>query len=101
MRVIAGHFPWVLPEFDSPGIAGREAEMKKQNVEKTGKSEPTVKQFAARAIRLYKAGKRVSDIAVALGYERGHGQNRVAAALVKAGIYKGNRKAKTGPKAAA
>ncbi len=73
--------------------------MKKQSVKKTGKPELTAKQFVARAIRLYKAGKRVSDIAVMLGYERGKGQNRVAAALVKAGIYKGQRKAVTKPAA--
>lgn len=43
---------------------------------------------ADRAIRLYKKGKFVSDIAVAMGYERGHGQNRVRTALMSAGVYK-------------
>lgn len=43
---------------------------------------------AARCVELYKSGKRVVDIAVAMGYNRGHGQNRVRAALVKAGVYK-------------
>jgi predicted SprT family Zn-dependent metalloprotease len=43
---------------------------------------------AARVVELYSAGTKVPDIAVALGYERGHGQNRVRAALMKAGVYK-------------
>jgi hypothetical protein len=60
--------------------------MKKQE-----SKEMTPKQFAARAVRLYQAGNTVADIAVKLGYERGHGQNRVANALVKAGVYKGKR----------
>lgn len=67
--------------------------MKKQQAKKTGKPEIDSKKFAARAVKLYEAGKRVSDIAVLLGYERGHGQNRVAKALIAAGIYKGARKA--------
>ena len=60
--------------------------MKKQE-----SKEMTPKQFAARAVRMYQAGNSVADIAVRLGYERGHGQNRVANALVKAGVYRGKR----------
>jgi DGQHR domain-containing protein len=41
-----------------------------------------------RCVTMYKAGSRVVDIAVAMGYERGHGQNRVRNVLLKAGIYK-------------
>jgi hypothetical protein len=59
---------------------------------KTSGPEMDPKKFAIRAVALYKAGKRVSEIAVLLGYERGHGQNRVANALMKADVYKGNRK---------
>lgn len=40
-----------------------------------------------RVIGLYKAGRKVVDIAVAMGYKRGHGQNRVRHCLIKAGIY--------------
>lgn len=40
----------------------------------------------ARIVKLFKSGKRVSEIARAVGYPRGHGQNRVNAALVKAGV---------------
>jgi hypothetical protein len=47
---------------------------------------------AEEAVRLYKGGMRVVDIAVHFGYKRGTGQNRIAAALVKAGVYKGSRK---------
>jgi predicted SprT family Zn-dependent metalloprotease len=43
---------------------------------------------ATDAVRLYQAGKRIVDIAVSFGYARGHGQNRVRAALIKAGVYK-------------
>ena len=39
-------------------------------------------------ITLYKAGKNVSQIAQAIGYEKNHGNNRVRHALMKAGIYK-------------
>ncbi|MFB3917257.1 MAG: hypothetical protein ACE14M_11045 [Terriglobales bacterium] len=88
--------------------------MKKQNSKKSGKpvkkaraaaKTPAPKaaaktvpqlgreQLAARAVALYQEGKKVSEIAVALGYERGHGQNRVANALIAAGVYKGKRKA--------
>jgi hypothetical protein len=77
--------------------------MKKQTSKKSGK--PVKKARAAaktpapkaaaktRAVALYQEGKKVSEIAVALGYERGHGQNRVASALIAAGVYKGQRKA--------
>jgi hypothetical protein len=43
---------------------------------------------ADKCVAMYKAGSRVVDIAVAMGYERGHGQNRVRRVLLKAGIYK-------------
>lgn len=42
----------------------------------------------ARAVALYAAGNKVVDIAVSMGYARGQGQNRVRAALIKAGVYK-------------
>jgi hypothetical protein len=61
---------------------------------KAAKAELTPKQFAARAVALYAKEQRVSDIAVALGYERGHGQNRVVNALIRAGAYKGKRTSK-------
>lgn len=44
---------------------------------------------AAEAVVLYNAGRKVVDIAVYFGYPRGSGQNRVRAALIKAGIYTG------------
>ena len=43
---------------------------------------------ADEVVRLYEAGHKVVDIAVAMGYPRGHGQNRTVAALRKAGVYK-------------
>lgn len=43
---------------------------------------------AKRAVALCRSGRRVVDIAVAMGYERGSGKNRVRNALVKAGVYK-------------
>jgi hypothetical protein len=49
---------------------------------------PKVKFDIARIVKLYKAGKNVSQIARAVGYPAGHGQNRTRAALVKAGAYK-------------
>lgn len=47
-----------------------------------------VKWNQARIRRMYRAGKRVTDIAQAVGYPQGHGQNRVRGLLMKAGIYK-------------
>jgi hypothetical protein len=44
-----------------------------------------------KVVALYRAGQKVVDIAVEMGYKRGTGQNRVANALVAAGIYKGSR----------
>ena len=41
-----------------------------------------------RIVRLYQGGKKVSEIARAVGYPAGHGQNRTRAALVKAGVHK-------------
>jgi hypothetical protein len=47
------------------------------------------RQFdSPRAESLYRAGWRVVDIAVALGYQRGHGQNSVRRYLRMAGVYK-------------
>lgn len=50
-----------------------------------------VKFSPARIVKLYKAGKNVSEIAQAIGYPRGRGQNRCRAVLVKAGVYKAAR----------
>jgi hypothetical protein len=47
-----------------------------------------VKFDMKRIVRLYKAGKNVSQIAQAIGYPAGHGNNRTRTALEKAGVYK-------------
>lgn len=47
-----------------------------------------VKFSPARIAKMYKAGKNVSQIAQAIGYPRGRGQNRVRGLLMKAGAYK-------------
>jgi hypothetical protein len=39
-------------------------------------------------IALYKAGKNLSQIAQAIGYPKGHGNNYVREVLLRAGIYK-------------
>jgi hypothetical protein len=67
--------------------------MKTKSATKAASKELTPKQFAARAVAMYAKETKVADIAVALGYERSHGQNRVVNALIKAGVYKGTRKA--------
>ena len=41
----------------------------------------------AEAVALFQSGKKVVDIAIHFGYQRGHGQNRVRGILVKAGVY--------------
>jgi hypothetical protein len=74
-------------------VTGRDLMAPKPQPQKTAKPKLTPKQFAARAVALYAKDKKVSEIAVALGYERGHGQNRVCNALIRAGVYKGSRKA--------
>jgi len=43
----------------------------------------------AKAIALYQAGGRLIDIAVAMGYPRGHGQTVCRAALERAGVWNG------------
>ncbi len=52
-----------------------------------------VKFDVARIVRLYDRGKgkSVSEIAQAIGYPEGHGNNRVATCLIKEGVYKGTR----------
>jgi hypothetical protein len=47
-----------------------------------------VKFDVKRIVRLFKAGKNVSQIAQALGYPAGHGNNRTRAALKKERVYK-------------
>jgi len=47
-----------------------------------------VKFDVKRIVRMFKAGKNVSQIAQAIGYPKGHGQNRTRAALEEAGVYK-------------
>jgi hypothetical protein len=47
-----------------------------------------VKFDVKRIVRLYKAGNNVSQIAQAIGYPAGHGNNRTRTALEKAGVYK-------------
>jgi hypothetical protein len=49
---------------------------------------PKVKFNVNRIVKLYKEGKNVSQIAQAVGYPKGTGQNRTRAALVFAGVYK-------------
>ena len=51
-----------------------------------------VKFNVKRIVKLLKAGKNVSQIAQAIGYPKGHGQNRTRAALVKAGVHKSSTK---------
>jgi hypothetical protein len=47
------------------------------------------KEFdTAKAVALYQQGQKIVDIAVALGYPRGSGNNRTRAALKAAGVYK-------------
>lgn len=44
-------------------------------------------QFAKQVVKMYRKGEHVADIAVAMGYQRGHGQNRVRTALMNADAY--------------
>jgi DNA-binding NarL/FixJ family response regulator len=47
-----------------------------------------VKVSPARVIAMYKDGKKVSEIALALGYPKNTGQNRIRRILMVAGVYK-------------
>lgn len=49
---------------------------------------PAIVFSPVRCITLYNAGTKVVDIAVAMGYPRGSGQNRVRTVLIKAGAYR-------------
>jgi hypothetical protein len=44
-----------------------------------------------RIVKMYKMGKLVSEIAVAIGYPPNAGQNRVRGLLQRAGLYKASR----------
>ncbi len=46
-----------------------------------------VKFNAARIKRMFRGGKRVSEIALAIGYPTGHGNNRVRRFLMSEGLY--------------
>lgn len=48
-----------------------------------------IKQWFGRIIRWYREGRNVSQIAQAIGYPKGRGNNRVRHVLMNAGIYKG------------
>jgi hypothetical protein len=52
-----------------------------------------VKFDVARIVKLYDKGKgkSVSEIAQAIGYPKGHGNNRVANCLIREGVFKGQR----------
>jgi hypothetical protein len=52
---------------------------------------------AARAVELFTAGKTLTDIAVTMGYQRGHGKNRVRRALMAAGVYRNTKPGHGGP----
>ena len=65
---------------------------------KSGKPGKKAKRYdvnfsVKRAVALYDRGKgkTVSEIAQAMGYPKNRGQNRVANALIAAGVYKGKR----------
>jgi hypothetical protein len=47
-----------------------------------------VKFAPAQIVAMYKSGKCVSEIALAIGYPANHGNNRVRRTLISAGIYK-------------
>jgi hypothetical protein len=77
--------------------------MKKQAKEITvGKATKykRVKFDVAKIIALYKSGKPVAQIALAIGYKPNTGQNRTRRVLEQAGIYKSTAKKATKKKAA-
>jgi hypothetical protein len=51
----------------------------------------TVKWNPARIKRMYREGRNVSQIAQAIGYPAGHGNNRVRNLLQKSGVYKSSK----------
>jgi len=56
-----------------------------------------VKFNAKRIVAMYKAGKNVSQIAQAVGYPKGTGNNRTRNVLIEAGVYKSARAPKKKP----
>jgi len=60
-----------------------------------------VKLDVAKIIALYKSGKPVAQIALAIGYPPNCGQNRTRRVLEQAGIYKRTTAKKTAKKKAA
>jgi hypothetical protein len=47
-----------------------------------------VKFAPAQIVAMYRAGKCVAEIALAIGYPANHGNNRVRRILMKAGVYR-------------
>ena len=77
--------------------------MKKQSKEITvGKATKfkKVKFDVAKIIALYKSGKPVSAIALAIGFPKNCGQNRCRRVLEKAGVYRKAAKKSAAKKAA-
>ena len=95
----------VIREAEKPATAEKAAKVAKPKAKKAvhkpakksgkpGKAKRFDVNFSVkRAVALYDRGKgkSVSEIAQALGYPKGHGNNRVANALIAAGVYKGKR----------
>lgn len=85
--------------------SGKPKKVAKPKPAKKPKSKPAKKSKApktydvrfdvARIVKLYDKGKgkNVSQIAQALGYPKGHGNNRIANCLIKEGVFKGTRTA--------
>jgi hypothetical protein len=73
-----------------PDKAGRKWKMKKESAIKVGAATKykRVKFDLAKIIALYKSGKPVSAIAVAIGFPPNCGQNRTRRVLEQAGLYK-------------
>jgi hypothetical protein len=62
--------------------------MKKQKAKKDPRCKYDVNFDVAKIAKLFKEGKNVSQISIAIGYPKNVGQNRTRKALVQAGLLK-------------
>jgi hypothetical protein len=57
-----------------------------------------VKFDPKKVVALYRTGKSVAQIAHAMGYPKGSGNNRTRNVLIKAGLYKPAKRSKKSPR---
>lgn len=77
----------VRPDDQASVAAAKESAKGDKPKGKPGRKPLVTKFDVDKAVAMYQEGAKVTDIAVAMGYPKGHGQNRVRLALMARGVY--------------